>query len=130
MKNSKLSAHERSEAFTTFNHLREELRAELTTIVERSESTEGMRALQTSLSVTSEYQNILSGLKHCATEEQLETVLLQANTFTICSNQRVKTINQSAQRQREFIAAKHVSVDSELSTIEHLKNETEEDCDF
>jgi len=130
MKNSKLSAHERSEAFTSFNRLREELRTELTTIIGRSESTEGMQALQTSLSVTSEYQNILSGMKHCDTEQQLEEILLQAETFTLCSNQRVKAINQAAQRQREFIAAKHVSVDKELETIEEIKTQSEEDCDF
>ena len=130
MKNSKLSARERSEAFTAFNRLREELRTELTTIVGRSESTEGMQALQTSLSVTSEYQNILSGMKHCETNQQLEEILLQAETFTLCSNQRVKAINQAAQRQREFIAAKHVSVDQELETIEEIKNQSEEDIDF
>lgn len=130
MKNTKLSSHERSESFSSFNSLREMLRVELTDLIEGSESTEGMEALKTSLSVTGEYQNILSGMKHCESEEQLETILLQAETFTQCSNQRVKSIKQAAARQREFIAAKHVSVDDERSAIESLQAEAEEDCDF
>tara|TARA_B100000902_G_scaffold399892_1_gene473395 strand:- start:5969 stop:7180 length:1212 start_codon:yes stop_codon:yes gene_type:complete len=130
MKNTKLSAHERSEAFTSFTNQRQLLRAELKELVDGAESTEGMQALQTSLSATGEYQTILSDMKVCETEEQLETILLKAETFTLCSNQRVKSIKQAAQRQREFIAAKHVSVDDELSAIESLQAEEKEDCDF
>ena len=80
--------------------------------------------------MSNDWQDIMSGVQHASTQEQLEEFIVKAEAYESYSNQRVKTLRQHVQRRLELMVAKDVSVEEKLKEVADLTVTSEESLDF
>jgi len=110
-----------SKVLKEYSELKQKIRAELKSIVERRDSSEGLNALKKSLALSSTYKDLVSKIQSSESKESLDSLQLEIQSELSIYKQRSKHLQSLFDRQNELFVARE-TVDADLTEI--ITNET------
>jgi len=120
---------ERIKAFQQYTELREDIRDEAKALTKAADSTQGFEALQMSLSLSNQYQDLINSLNSCESAEELESLQQQVDSQTSVFKHRAKKLEQLLCSVSSTMQAR-ADVSAVAEQLKHTNIQSENDCDF
>jgi|TARA_R110000796_G_scaffold139615_3_gene255748 chemotaxis protein histidine kinase CheA len=119
----------RLQNFERYTVIREEIRKEAKVLLSAADSTEGFKALEMSLSLTSNYQDLVESLDACESEADLDRIRGEVASQTSVFKHRAKKLERLLAQVSETITARaHLAEAAEK--LEQTTVTSTQDCDF
>lgn len=119
----------RIEAREQYIEIKQDIRNEAKKLLAAADSSKGFEALQMSLSLSNQYENLIDQLKDCDSQEDLDAMREEVGSQSSVFKFRARNLERVFASVQERVTARS-HLESTAQALENVHVESEQDCDF